>query len=48
LPFLLRATLLEAGSVTNRKLYRIMLDIEAFPGMPVTAAKLLPLFDNPD
>jgi putative nucleotidyltransferase with HDIG domain len=25
-----------------------MLDIEAFPGMPVTAAKLLPLFDNPD
>jgi len=34
--------------VTNRKLYRIMLDIEAFPGMPVTAAKLLPLFDNPD
>lgn len=34
--------------MTNRKLYRIMLKIEAFPGMPVTAAKLLPLLDNPD
>jgi len=35
-------------SVTNRKLYRIMLEVEAFPGMPITAAKLLPLLDNPD
>ena len=43
-----RATLVEVGSVTNRKLYRIMLKIEAFPGMPATAAKLLPLLDNPD
>ena len=34
--------------MTNRKLYRIMLEIEAFPGMPTTAAKLLPLFDNSD
>jgi len=25
-----------------------MLKVEAFPGMPVTAAKLLPLLDNPD
>ena len=32
--------------MTNRKLYGIMLEIEAFPGMPVTAAKLLPLLDN--
>ncbi|MGD2185220.1 MAG: HDOD domain-containing protein [Desulfobacterales bacterium] len=34
--------------MTNQKLYRIMLEIEAFPGMPATAAKLLPLLDNPD
>jgi putative nucleotidyltransferase with HDIG domain len=34
--------------VTNRKLYRITLEVEAFPGMPVTAAKLLPLIDNSD
>ncbi len=34
--------------MTNRKLYRIMLEVEAFPGMPATAAKLLPLLDNPD
>jgi putative nucleotidyltransferase with HDIG domain len=34
--------------VTNRKLYRITLEVEAFPGMPATAAKLLPLIDNPD
>jgi putative nucleotidyltransferase with HDIG domain len=34
--------------VTNRKLYRITLEVEAFPGMPATAAKLLPLLDNPD
>ena len=25
-----------------------MLKVEAFPGMPVTATKLLPLLDNPD
>ena len=34
--------------MTNRKLYRITLEVEAFPGMPVTAAKLLPLLDNSD
>ncbi len=34
--------------MTNRKLYRITLEVEAFPGMPATAAKLLPLIDNPD
>ena len=34
--------------MSNRKLYRIMLEIEAFPGMPATAAKLLPLLDNSD
>lgn len=34
--------------MTNRKLYRIMLEVEAFPGMPATAAKLLPLLDNSD
>ena len=34
--------------MTNRKIYRVMLKVEAFPGMPVTAAKLLPLLDNPD
>ncbi len=34
--------------MSNRKLYRITLDVEAFPGMPATAAKLLPLLDNPD
>jgi putative nucleotidyltransferase with HDIG domain len=34
--------------VTNRKLYRITLEVEAFPGMPATAAKLLPLLDNSD
>ena len=32
----------------NQKLKRIMLEVEAFPGMPATAAKLLPLLDNPD
>jgi putative nucleotidyltransferase with HDIG domain len=34
--------------VSNRKLYNITLKVEAFPGMPATAAKLLPLLDNPD
>ncbi|MGD9044785.1 MAG: HDOD domain-containing protein [Desulfobacterales bacterium] len=34
--------------MTNRNLYRVMLDVEAFPGMPVTAAKLLPLLDKSD
>lgn len=34
--------------MNHRKLYRIMLEIEAFPGMPVTATKLLPLLDNLD
>jgi putative nucleotidyltransferase with HDIG domain len=34
--------------VTNRKIYRIALEIEAFPGMPTTAAKLLPLLENSD
>jgi putative nucleotidyltransferase with HDIG domain len=34
--------------VTNRKIYRIALQIEAFPGMPTTAAKLLPLLENYD
>ena len=34
--------------MTNRNLYRVMLEVEAFPGMPVTAAKLLPLLDNSD
>jgi putative nucleotidyltransferase with HDIG domain len=34
--------------VNNRKLYRITLEVEAFPGMPATAAKLLPLLDNSD
>jgi len=33
---------------TNRKLYSIMLEVEAFPGMPATAAKLLPLLDSSD
>jgi putative nucleotidyltransferase with HDIG domain len=32
--------------VVNRKLNRIMLEVEAFPGMPATAAKLLALVDN--
>ncbi|MBW2489052.1 MAG: HDOD domain-containing protein [Deltaproteobacteria bacterium] len=34
--------------MTNRKIYRIALEIEAFPGMPTTAAKLLPLLENSD
>jgi putative nucleotidyltransferase with HDIG domain len=34
--------------VTNRKIYRIMLKVESFPGMPSTAAKLLPLMDDAD
>jgi putative nucleotidyltransferase with HDIG domain len=34
--------------VTNRKIYRIALEFEAFPGMPTTAAKLLPLLENSD
>lgn len=34
--------------MTNRKIYRIALDIEAFPGMPTTAAKLLPLLEDSD
>ncbi|MGD9054516.1 MAG: HDOD domain-containing protein [Desulfobacterales bacterium] len=34
--------------MTNRKIYRIALQIEAFPGMPTTAAKLLPLLENYD
>jgi putative nucleotidyltransferase with HDIG domain len=32
--------------VTNRKIYRIALKVEAFPGMPTTAAKLLPLLED--
>ena len=32
----------------NQNLKRIMQEVEAFPGMPATAAKLLPLLDNPD
>jgi putative nucleotidyltransferase with HDIG domain len=43
-----RFTLVEEIPVTNRKLYRIMLEVEAFPGMPTTAAKLLPLLENSD
>ena len=34
--------------MNNRKLNTITLEVEAFPGMPATAAKLLPLLDNPD
>jgi putative nucleotidyltransferase with HDIG domain len=34
--------------VNSRKLYTITLEVEAFPGMPATAAKLLPLLDDPD
>jgi putative nucleotidyltransferase with HDIG domain len=34
--------------VTNRKVYRIMLKVEAFPGMPATAARLLPLLEDLD
>ena len=34
--------------MTNRKIYRIALEIEALPGMPTTAAKLLPLLENSD
>ena len=34
--------------MSNRNLYHITLKVEAFPGMPATAAKLLPLLDNPD
>jgi putative nucleotidyltransferase with HDIG domain len=34
--------------LTNRKIYRIALKIEAFPGMPTTAAKLLPLLEDSD
>ena len=34
--------------MNNRNLNDIMLKVEAFPGMPATAAKLLPLLDNPD
>jgi len=34
--------------VDNRNLYNITLKVEAFPGMPATAAKLLPLLDDPD
>lgn len=34
--------------MTNRKIYRIMLEIEAFPGIPATAAKVLPLLEHPD
>ncbi len=34
--------------MTNRKIYRIALKVEAFPGMPTTAAKLLPLLDDAD
>ena len=32
----------------NQNLKRIMQEVEAFPGMPARAAKLLPLLDNPD
>ena len=34
--------------MTNRKIYRIALKVEAFPGMPTTAAKLLPLLEDAD
>jgi len=34
--------------VNARNLNDITLKVEAFPGMPATAAKLLPLLDNPD
>ena len=34
--------------MTNSKIYRIMLKVEAFPGMPATAARLLPLLEDPD
>ena len=34
--------------MTNRKICRIALEIEAFPGMPTTAAKLLPLLEDSD
>ena len=34
--------------MNNRKLYRVTLEVEAFPGMPDTAAKLIPLLKNPD
>ena len=34
--------------MTNRKTYRIALKVESFPGMPTTAAKLLPLLENYD
>ena len=32
----------------NRNLHDIMVKVEAFPGMPATAAKLLPLLDDAD
>ncbi|MEJ2137509.1 MAG: hypothetical protein P8X86_19970, partial [Desulfofustis sp.] len=38
----------EGDPANNRKLNTITLEVEAFPGMPATAAKLLPLLDNPD
>jgi putative nucleotidyltransferase with HDIG domain len=34
--------------VANQQLKRITMEVEAFPGMPATAAKLIPLLDNPD
>lgn len=34
--------------MTNRKIYRIALEVEAFPGMPTTAAKLVPLLEDAD
>jgi HD-like signal output (HDOD) protein len=34
--------------VANRKVYRIMLKVEAFPGMSATAARLLPLLEDLD
>lgn len=34
--------------MNNQNLHEIMLKVEAFPGMPATAAKLLPLLDDPD
>ena len=34
--------------MNNQYLHDITLKVEAFPGMPATAAKLLPLLDNPD
>ena len=34
--------------MTNRNIYHIALKVESFPGMPTTAAKLLPLLESDD